>query len=73
MFGRTNGAESGRVSGSIREAEVGASSFTIAASIAGRTLKFLSCFLRSDLAGLEASLEEVNMQNHQTWLDCKHA
>jgi hypothetical protein len=57
--GRTRGAESGLTSGSILVVvpAVGANSLTIADSIAGRTLKFLSCFLRSDLAAFGAFLK----------------
>src|SRR4051794_38242166 len=51
------GAGSSRASGCETGAElVGLSSLTMACSMAGRTLQFLSCFLRSDLAAFGAFL-----------------
>ncbi len=55
-LGRTCIADAGRDSGSVL-APGGFNSFTIADSIAGRTLKFFSCFFRSDFAAFGASLQ----------------
>lgn len=50
------GGGAGASAGVSGRPDVGASSLTIADSMAGRTLKFLSCLLRSDLAALGALL-----------------
>jgi hypothetical protein len=61
-LGRTCIADAGRDSGSAF-AVGGFNSFMIADSIAGRTLKFFSCFFRSDFAAFGASLEQGQKVN----------
>lgn len=55
-LGLDESADSGRDSNSLFTPPVGANSFTIACSMAGRTLKFFNCFFKSDFAALGASL-----------------
>ncbi|KAK5633052.1 hypothetical protein RRF57_008766 [Xylaria bambusicola] len=57
-FGRTSMADPGRDSGSAF-IPGGFNSFTIADSMAGRTLKFFNCLFRSDFAVFGASLKHV--------------